>query len=176
VIKIRMIMKPMASRVDTSTPVWLQDLCLNSYVSEAMASDSRDFIEKFSFLLAKVSEPNITLEQSNLKVLEFRKLGAESHKTDVVGIRAFTVDPRTSSLDDILDAYGFEDLTGGRSLLKYKTKAERTAAVAKGLSKEELKALGYVPISDPSKSAAEIGNLNKAEKDRLQKAFVDAGS
>jgi len=179
VMKVKLMMKPMPAKVETSTPYYLQDLCFNSYVSEETAFQATDFVERFSYILAKVANPTVTIEESHERVLAFRKIGSESHKSDHVGQAAFALDVTSVSMDLIMRVYGFE---GEEEILKVpgkmmliKTKAEREAKVKTKLSKEELAEIGYKANADVNKTEVEKAELNRIEKEKILKLYVNGG-
>lgn len=171
VIKIRSLIKPMSSRVDTSTPWILQDLCLNSFVSEDKVKEAEDFITKFSFVLAKAADPTITPEAAKDKLLNFRKIGSAAHALDDVGKKAFQVD-LASSIDVFFNVYGFEEITPTFDTAT--TKVQRSAIAQNSISKDQWTKLGYV--ASTAGSEADKTAKNTSEKKRLYDSWVAGGT
>jgi len=103
VIVIREQLK-LPPRVETSTPLAFQDLCLNGYVNIDKISVSQDFIEKFSWILAQALNKanqskkgwvDLTPESSKKKLEEYRSLAKLSQSADELGLtvlKTFTAD------------------------------------------------------------------------------------
>jgi len=98
VVAIRNQLK-LPARVESSTPVGLQDLCLNGYINLGKISAAQDFVEKFSWVLAQATNKanaskkgwvDITPEASKKKLEEFRTLSKLAQGTDPAGIKVLT--------------------------------------------------------------------------------------
>jgi len=171
VIKIRSALKPMTPRVETSTPWHLQDLCLNSFLSEDKAKEAEDFITKFSLILSKAADPTVTDAAAKDKLLNFRKIGSAAHALDEVGMKAFKLD-FSSSIDVFLTAYGFEEVA--LSFDSAVSKVQRAAISQSSLSKEAWSKLGYVAATTGSEG--EKTSKNTAEKKRVYDKWVSEGA
>lgn len=170
-LKIRMMMRQLRSKLTTTTPVVLQDLCFNSFLSEPMVSAASDFIDKFSFVLAKAKDPLTTLEQSQEKVKSFRSLGEEGHRLDVVGQVVFKLNVETADVDQILTAYGFPSMS---ATALPSTKADRAAYVKE--EKNRVNVLKVVEIEEVPKDTKNRAKVIKGLEEAAILAWVSAGT
>jgi len=173
VIKVRSMMKKLIPKIDTSTPLELQDLCLNSYVEEPRVESAKDFIEKFSFILAKAADKDVTQVESNSRVLLYRKIGSDGYKIDVVGQALFKVDWKLRSLEDILNAYGYASSPVSSPALPSSKLDRKNYADLNSADSNFWKVIGYSP--------AVTGTPDKKRKDKealdlAVKTWVDAGT
>lgn len=111
VIWIRMKSKP-APRVVTSTPIHLQDICLNGWQNTLAASGCEDFIEKFAVLLGRAqAKPPLVFDEAACKAksLAFRAIGISGQARDALGVAAMAAPVlETTKLFDLAAKYGYK--------------------------------------------------------------------
>lgn len=107
------------SRIPTTTPAHLQDLCMNGYISLAPIASASDFVEKFSWVLSQaLNKKNagkkgfvaVTEEISKGRVIEFREMATMNLNADVIGRDIMkSLDP-SEAPSVVAVKYGFKDV------------------------------------------------------------------
>lgn len=85
---------PVVSRLTTSTPWELQDLCFNGYAETVLASGCDDFVRKMSVVLNSAAnlklkaDEKVSEEVAMRKLMNFRELSKSAMTSDLVGSAA----------------------------------------------------------------------------------------
>jgi len=113
VVHLRYKMK-LAPRVDTTTPIHYQDLCLNGYTNVIPAAE--DFIKKFNWVLTQASNRKktgqkgfvaITEQASFDKLVSFRLIAVSNQALDPIGVKILTGLSFADSVSSTVELYGY---------------------------------------------------------------------
>lgn len=118
VVSIRDKLK-LPARIQTASPIHLQDLCLNGYASHPKIAGCDDYVNKFSWVLAQANNKKAqgkngfvpeTEEQTKQKVLEFRAISVMNQSSDPIGARVLNEFEHTDAPAKVAKMYGFDDV------------------------------------------------------------------